>query len=567
MQTSWQVEMARPSSEPRDELVLVIAPFRQDAAAICAILARGGLQAKIVQALSDLQDEVKAGAGAVIVAEEALRSPLLLRTLVDALAGQPAWSEVPLLLVASSHVRATATTVQDRVGGYANVILLERPLRSATLLSTLHSALRARQRQYQIRDHLAEKERHEQELLQLNATLEQRVTERSRALEDALARREQAEKALIHAQKAEAMGQITGGVAHDFNNLLMVFTGGLTLLEKKWNDLDQRKRIITSMRQAADRGQALTRQLLAFARKIKLQPEAIDFHELLDGLRVLVGGALRGDISVAVDVEENLWTVFADRTQLELALLNLAVNARDAMPQGGTVTITARNKTLSRSNGHSLNGDFVAISVSDTGMGIARDVIDRIFDPFFTTKPIGKGTGLGLSQVYGFARQSGGTVSVSSEVGRGTTIEIILPRSATEIAMEASDRGGTTHPAAAPLQKSVLLVEDNDEVATISREMLVTLGLDVEHAINAREALSRLAVNRYDALLTDVVMPGGINGVDLAREAAVKYPEMAIVLTSGYAEALQTADGNGFPLLEKPFQFHLLEKTMREVLA
>ncbi|HEX2841374.1 ATP-binding protein [Hyphomicrobium sp.] len=363
------------------------------------------------------------------------------------------------------------------------------------------------------------------------------------------------------------MGQITGGVAHDFNNLLMVFTGGLTLLEKKWDDVEQRKRIITSMRQAADRGQALTKQLLAFARKIKLQPEAIDFNELLDGLRVLVGGALRGDISVAVDVEEHLWTVFADRTQLELALLNLAVNARDAMPQGGSVSITARNKTISRTNSHSLNGDFVAISVSDTGTGISPDVIDRIFDPFFTTKPIGKGTGLGLSQVYGFARQSGGTVLVSSEVGRGTTIEIILPRSATEIAMEASNRGGAPPAVAAPLQKSVLLVEDNDEVATISREMLVTLGLDVEHAINAREALSRLAINRYDALLTDVVMPGGINGIDLAREAAVKYPDMAIILTSGYAEALQTADGNGFPLLEKPFQFHLLEKTMREVLA
>jgi signal transduction histidine kinase len=274
-------------------------------------------------------------------------------------------------------------------------------LRSATLISALRSARTARLRQYDIRDHLAERARQEAELRQLNQTLEERVEARTRelrkAMEDlksAMRERELAERALAQAQKAEAIGQLTGGIAHDFNNLLMVIAGGIDMLERA-SDQARREKLIGAMRQAAARGQTLTRQLLAFARRMTLAPEPLNLRTLVDGMRILVGGALRGDISVEVDIEPDLWPVLADPGELELALLNLLVNARDAMPAGGVLTLAARNEWLDGSGEGALAGPFVRIEVRDTGTGIPPEILNRVFDPFFTTKPVGKGHRLG----------------------------------------------------------------------------------------------------------------------------------------------------------------------------
>lgn len=559
------MEMQNPSAaESRDDLVFVLTPSRHDAKAVAGLIERGGLRAHILSGVADLSGELSAGAGVLLVADESIADHAQQQVLMRALDQQPAWSEIPVLVIGPNHPRRNGAAAQIRVGDYANLVLLERPLRFASLLSALKSALRARRKQYQIRDHLAEREQHEIELQRLNTSLEQRVRERTIDLEEAHRSKEQAERALREAQKAEAIGQLTGGVAHDFNNLLMVFMGGLTLLEKRWDDKQQRDYIIHGMRQAAERGQALTKQLLAFARKMKLDPQPINLAVQLEGMKVLVGGALRGDINVVMDIDPGLWPLLADRTQLELALLNIAVNARDAMTRGGLLTISARNQQLLGDYG--LHGEFVAIRVSDTGDGISADVINRVFDPFFTTKPVGKGTGLGLSQVYGFARQSGGTSVIASEPGAGTTITLFLPRSNRPASVNEEKRDTLAAPLAHN-DKSVLLVEDNEEVATVGGKMLEDLGFRVHRAANAREALALLQARRFDVLFSDVVMPGGMNGLELAREAASLAPKMPIILASGYSEALQQAGGLGFPLLEKPYQFAALEKALRTVLT
>lgn len=554
----------RPA-DSRDAWVFVHTLSSHDAKAVAGLIERGSLRAQVLAGLSTLADEMSAGAGALLLSEESIADYAQRQLLVDALESQPAWSEIPVLIIGSSHGRRNGAVAQFHVGDYANVVLLERPLRFASLLSALKSALRARRKQYQIRDYLIERQQHEAELQSLNASLEHRVQERTKALELAHRSREQAERALREAQKTEAIGQLTGGIAHDFNNLLMVFTGGLSLLEKRWDDREQCDYIIKSMRQSAERGQALTKQLLAFARKMKLDPQPINLSTLLDEMRVLLGGALRGDIEVSFEVGERLWPLYADRTQVELALLNIAVNARDAMPQGGALKIAAGNQTLSARDGNDLEGDFVAITVSDTGRGIPSHLLGRVFDPFFTTKPIGKGTGLGLSQVFGFARQSGGTATIESEEGRGTRVTLFLPRSSHCASAPSRSPEAISTPLA-HMDKSVLLVEDNDEVAGVGLRMLETLGFQVYRASNAREALEQLRARQFDVLFSDVVMPGGMNGLELAREAAILSPQMPIILASGYSDALQTG-GHGFPLLEKPYQLATLEQALRSALG
>jgi signal transduction histidine kinase len=312
----------------------------------------------------------------------------------------------------------------------------------------------------------------EQELLRLNETLEQRVWARTAELEEAnrrllaeMQQRQHAERALLQAQKMEAIGQLTGGIAHDFNNLLMVLSGGLDMLERA-ADPSRRDRLIAGMRQAATRGEALTRQLLAFSRRMALIPGPVHLHSLLEPMRILVAGALREDIQIEILIPQDLWPVLADAAQLELAILNLAVNARDAMPHGGRLTISASNAHVAEASGEEPFGDFVQIEVRDTGSGIPPEILDRVFDPFFTTKDVDKGTGLGLSQVYGFTKQSGGRVSIQSRPAEGTSIVLHLPRA---IAVPAEDA-----PAPLPEREAlrpvdgtrmVLLVEDNDGVA------------------------------------------------------------------------------------------------------
>lgn len=388
------------------------------------------------------------------------------------------------------------------------------------------------------------------------------VTERIRNQ----ARLAEAEKHILQTQKIDAIGQLTGGVAHDFNNLLMVISGGLSLLQRS-DDVNRRQRIIDQMRQAAERGASLSRQLLAFARRQPLRAEPIDLHQLIDGMRELLDRTLRGDVQVKTRLEADLWPIKADRTEFELVILNLCVNARDAMPNGGVITIGARN--VPHLQEHDLAGDFVALTVEDTGVGMSADVMGRVFEPFFTTKEIGKGSGLGLPQVYGFATQSGGSVKLASTVGSGTIVTVLLPRSETSPAPPPESAELDTTARHRAQAGCILLVEDNDEVASLVTEMLKALGYRVIRVSSAQAALGALADDpNIDLVFSDVLMPGPMSGVDLAREIRKSRPGAPILLTTGYAGvALMAGEVENIRVLYKPYGLEALDEALREALG
>ncbi len=374
---------------------------------------------------------------------------------------------------------------------------------------------------------------------------------------------ERAQEQLAQSQKMEALGQLTGSIAHDFNNLLMIVSGHAQLLRRRLTD-PKHLQAIDAVNAATNRGESLTRQLLAFSRRQPLNPVTVDLGERVEAVREMLAGSLRGNVQLECDMARGLWAVEVDIAELELALVNIAVNARDAMPGGGTITLSARNVTLKRSDEvDQLEGDFVALSMTDTGVGIAPDVLPKIFEPFFTTKALGKGTGLGLSQVYGFARQSGGTVVATSRVGSGTAITIYLPRR--EAATVAAVEAPSVQPIV-PGQGTVLVVEDNPEVAAVTASLVEQLGYRTLRADNATEALNFLQRGeQIDLVLSDVVMPGSMNGIALAQAIGSRYPQIPVLLTSGYSDMVQTA-ASQFAVLRKPFQLPVLEKSIREAL-
>jgi two-component system NtrC family sensor kinase len=387
--------------------------------------------------------------------------------------------------------------------------------------------------------------------------------QRTRKLHAEADRREAAEDALRQAQHLKAIGQLTGGVAHDFNNLLMIISGSVQRLRRDLTT-DKHTRLLDMIANATSRGESLTRQLLAFSRRQTLTPSVIDLCERLPELKDLLGRSLRGDITTTVVVPGKSCAVKVDPSELELALLNLAVNARDAMPHGGALTITAKPVVLKgKAVEEGLKGEFVAIRVADTGSGIAPDVLPHVFEPFFTTKEVGKGTGLGLSQVYGFAKQSGGTATVTSRVGRGTVITLYLPRThelpapplAQAVPEAAPDRAGT-----------VLLVEDNAEVAEVATAYLQQLGYTVNAVGNAHEALEFLARDaNVDLVFSDILMPGGMNGLELGHAIGQLHPVLPVLLASGYSTSARDAVAQGFVVLQKPFDLAALERALREV--
>ncbi|MDP8986586.1 MAG: PAS domain S-box protein [Pseudomonadota bacterium] len=387
------------------------------------------------------------------------------------------------------------------------------------------------------------------------------VTERLRDQ----ARIAEVERQLRQSQKIDAIGQLTGGVAHDFNNLLMVITGGLSLL-KRPGEPQRHERILTQMTQAAERGASLSRQLLAFARRQPLNPEPVDVHRQIDGMRELLDRTLRGDVQVRTELAEDLWPVKVDPAELELVLLNLCVNARDAMPQGGVITVGGRNARAQREQ--HLDGDFVILTVADTGIGMSAQILARIFEPFFTTKEIGKGSGLGLPQVYGFAQQSGGSVKVDSVVGRGTTVTLMLPRSdiAPQRPAAKSDPDTTLRRQAS--KGVVLLVEDDDEVAVLVTEMVGQLGYRVIRVASAGAALGALADHREVCVVfSDVMMPGPMNGLALAAEVRRRYPQLPVLLTTGYAGSdTQAVDVEDVDVLLKPYEIDALDAALRAAL-
>jgi len=390
---------------------------------------------------------------------------------------------------------------------------------------------------------------------------------RAQQFQAEVARRETAEAALKQAQRLEALGQLTGGVAHDFNNLLMVVSGNAEMLRRSLPPDAKSIRALAGLETVVQRGIGLTRALLSFSRQQAHETRSIDRAGRIAGLQSVRRSSVRGDIALEVDMPVGLWPIKIDQGELELALLNLAVNARDAMTGGGALRFVARNESFRKPNNLDLEGDFVALTVSDTGAGIPTDILPRVFEPFFTTKQVGKGTGLGLSQVYGFARQAGGLATIESSIGRGTAVTLYLPRSLEPPEAPPSvEVAAPPAPAAAALR--VLLVEDNAEVAQTASALLDELGYRVEHAPDAEAARKLLlaAPQRFDLVLSDVVMPGAENGLDLARWIKREYGDgLPVVLASGYSDQAADAAAEGFTLLRKPYGLSRLESALAEV--
>jgi PAS domain S-box-containing protein len=372
------------------------------------------------------------------------------------------------------------------------------------------------------------------------------------------------EAALRQSQRLEAVGQLTGGIAHDFNNLLQVVDGNASLLRTGIHE-QRHIRALDAIDRASTRGAQLTRQLLTFSRQQTLSPSVLDLSERLPRLQEMLVGSLRGDIAVSFDVPSTVWPIEVDAGELELALLNIAVNARDAMPNGGRFVVSARNVTLPTSSAAvDLAGDFVALTLADTGEGIAPENLVKVFEPFFTTKGIGQGTGLGLSQVYGFTKQSGGTASVETELRRGTSITLYLPRSVSQT-MSPAD---VVNEVPAGGSGTVLVVEDDPEVAAISRSLLEELGYNTLLAADASQALEVLAsIPAIDIVFSDVMMPGGMSGVELARTVQRRYPQLGVLLTTGYSGGVRDAVCAGMPLISKPYHLGELGRRIRDVLA
>jgi signal transduction histidine kinase/CheY-like chemotaxis protein len=424
-----------------------------------------------------------------------------------------------------------------------------------------------------LREALSEAARLNRELQLLNETLEQRVHEE-------IAERMKAEDALRQAQKMEAIGQLTGGVAHDFNNLLTVIIGGLDNMARHL-DADAAARDYARLRRAlhmathsAERAATLTARLLAFSRRQALNPEALQADRLVLG----IGELLQRSIGEQVDLElvgsPGLWPALADPNELEQAILNLAVNARDAMPDGGKLTIETQNVFLDEAYLSSVPepvspGQYVMIAVSDTGEGMDHDTLSRAFEPFFTTKETGKGTGLGLSQVYGFVRQSGGHVRMYSEVGQGTTAKLYLPRFHGEVTAVAA-AGARLDISFLRGTETVLLVEDDDGVRAYSSGVLRELGYNVIEASDAASALAALnEPTQIDLLFTDVVLPGGLHGHKLAEEVRKRQPRVRVLFTSGYTRNAIVHNGRldpGVQLITKPFTYDDLAERVRRVL-
>jgi signal transduction histidine kinase len=530
--------------------VLVFAPIGRDGSASVELLRRAGISAEECDGVEALTSELAVGAAAVFIAEEGLFGNET-SALFNWAANQPAWSELPFIILTSRQERPAIIAWRQRlVASLRNVTLLERPLQTMTLTSAVQTALRARARQYEVRALLDAQTRAAQHLEAQVALRTAELEKANQALRVEIEERARIEESLRQAQKIEAIGQLTGGVAHDFNNLLMVISGGLEMLDRPI-DPARRKRLMDGMRHAAQRGAGLTRQLLAFSRRQELKPEPINLARQIGGMQELLDRSLRGDVHVDFDFPEDLWAVEVDPGELELVVLNLTVNARDAMPNGGTILVRAQNAVNEQGS------EFVRLSVIDTGIGMSPEVKARVFEPFYTTKEIGKGSGLGLAQVHGFAQQSGGSIRIESEVGRGTIIEIFLPRSRKApspqnhhlIDLHVDRRGQAT-------AGSVLVVEDDDEVAALVAEMLDQLGYSVTRVASAAAALGALANARsVDVLFSDIMMPGGMNGVELAREVRARKPDLPILLTSGYAEAAhRAAEAEGVRILPKPYR-------------
>jgi PAS domain S-box-containing protein len=375
------------------------------------------------------------------------------------------------------------------------------------------------------------------------------ITEQRRAQDEL----EEARTALFQAQKLQALGELTGGIAHDFNNLMTVIRGSAELLQNENIDPEKKRRCVRAILETSDRATTLTGRLLAFGRRQALRPEPIDVGVRLDALGEVLSRTLGSTIRVELEVAPDVWPIEVDAAELETALLNAAVNARDAMPEGGTITLSAENVP---------DENAVCISVTDTGEGIPAELMPRVFEPFFTTKPVGKGTGLGLSQVHGFAAQTGGRADIRSNPGEGTTLSLMLPRS--------NNLPTTTSDSRPPLTRlaklNVLLVEDSDSVRQFARAVLEELHAVVTEANSGEEASRLLDGRHFDLIFSDVVMPG-ISGLDFARSVRDQLPNQRILLATGYSKQVAMGEAAGFQIVQKPYGAESLTAAISRTLS
>ena len=455
------------------------------------------------------------------------------------------------------YIRSTIESLGSRLQRYGLIVLL------ASMAALFVAMLGLAQR----------------ELTRANAILANQAGNLAAAnasLRDQIAQREKAEAALRQAQKMEAIGQLTGGVAHDFNNLLQVIMGNLERLLRHSQGLDasaEFTRMVSSAARAAERAATLTQRLLAFSRRQPLMPKPLDVNKLVSGLLDLITRTIGESIQVQTRLGGGVWHSFADENQLENALLNLTVNARDAMPNGGQLIIETSNASLGTTEiaafpeEDARPGDYVLISVTDTGTGMSPEVLSHVFEPFFTTKDIGQGTGLGLSQVYGFVRQSDGLIQIDSEIGHGTQVNIYLPRLEIEENVADGPAGSVVVPTG-QVNESILVVEDQHDVRAFTAETLRELGYDVTEVSNGQDALMLVRQNPIALLLTDIGLPGALDGRALAAEALRLRPDLKVLFATGYSSTIvhHGRMDSGLEVISKPFTRRELGYRVRAIL-
>jgi signal transduction histidine kinase len=552
------------NAAPHTERVLVLAPRGRDAIVAKGLLTDARLRADVCRDLSALLDEIQKGADVAILTEEAVRHADS-RELAAWVKSQPAWSDFPFVVLTEHgggiERNPAAARITETLG---NVSFIERPFHPTTLVSAIHTGLHGRRRQHECR--------------RLNEELESRVQERTAELATAnrqllaqIEERERVESTLRQMQRLEAVGQLTSGVAHDFNNLLTVVLGNIAFLERGLDGAGIDGKLMQRlghMRMAAERGAKLTDQLLSFSRRQRLEPRSIDINACITSMRDLLNSTMGGSIHIEAQLGDGVWPALVDPTQLELAVLNLAINARDAMSGNhGRLTIRTDNMTL----GPPIRpeeppaGEYVVVCVADTGSGMSDEVRSKAFEPFFTTKGIGKGSGLGLSQVLGFAKQSGGGLHLETNIGEGTAISIYLPRSDSVSLQAPAER--SAQPGRRATGGTVLLVDDDAAVREITAATLQEMGYIALEAGSGGAALELIEkLQNIDLVLVDFAMPG-MNGAELARQVHIKRPALPILFITGYADRAALAGVSEERIVGKPYTDDELETKVRDALS
>ncbi|WP_219734775.1 ATP-binding protein [Pseudomonas sp. FW300-N1B4] len=550
--------------EAMSERAIILAPLGRDSQIALMMLNEAGFDGVITRDLGALCNELSLGAGLLVISSEALLGADL-EPLLGLIEQQPAWSDLPIVLL--THHGGPEQNPASRLGSQlGNVTFLERPFHPVTLISLVTTALRGRRRQYEARDRLIDLSQSELRLQNTLETLEQQVEERTAQLR-------LNEEVLRQSQKMEAVGQLTGGIAHDFNNMLTGIIGSLELLRRRLargrtEDLDS---LIDLGVTSANRAAGLTHRLLAFSRRQSLDSKPVQMNTLVVSMGELLLRSINESIHLEMQLDEQLWVAEADPNQLESALLNLVLNARDAMPDGGKLLVKTSNQHLdtgfTAAHSNLQPGDYIVLSVTDTGYGMPQSTINRAFDPFFTTKPIGQGTGLGLSMIYGFSKQSGGHASIHSEVGKGTTVSLFLPRFSGELVQDTQI--DAQHAPYARDGETVLIVEDDPAVRVLVSAVLSELGYAFVEACDADSAVPILdSGQRIDLLISDVGLPG-MNGRQLAEIGRQYRPDLKVLFITGYAEHAAVRGGfldPGMQMITKPFTFDLLTAKVREMI-